>query len=967
MCARYYDKKSETPRIAHFMNPAALSNLHRRRSKPTLTKLFASMYILEVENEDLLEIERQIRRGTYKPPEADENIGSSSEVEMVLTLKSNETARIDRAERRKRREKSKIQTEQKESKNPDCECLPIMMRPVYEIEKTTVYCGKKRKRSDDIQVVNSPPKDPRTERPRLDPQQSTYEPETRVPSPVKGTSRGISPEKDKKYEELVFEKILDFSKKESENDLENNSNAVETPIGVAQTEFDRPDCSTTEIPDGILPSNNDFQPFSTELSTPPKISYVSDSYQFNSQLNATIPETITRNSVTTSQFQVFDDKIEDFTPRKGSSRSRIEEFRKLLSQTSPKISEPTPLETGTSGQTVETNNEIEATASLVSGLISIGDSPDYEEIEIIDETHEESDREKSDSENYQENDREKNYHEKLKQSRDSEELEEVTLLETFDELGDEDETQINETAKDSPPEIQDRGPIQDLRNDEEKDDIEITEVRTKFLPGLPSQEDVQSDPIVSAEPIGESLTWKFPVANYEHNLERNSPDIPPVQNRDSDPPSESEDKDADGPGNSVGPDESGPTIDPIRPDLVTKSEYSPASIQSSSSNSSPVESPISQESPESPPSPESSSSSKSSPCPPEFEPEPTSVSPISETNDFETTQEKDRHSSPDCSENTDKRSEDRSRNRSSDTFECPKGGLFGQLMPVRTSPERTTVTSMSENIKASPSLDESDPETPCERGNPVPSDPRRKPPSDSPVLSSDKVHEEPCEEPMAEKTLLVTNQSEPESEKDFEVSPELNRSEPRKIPLSEYRKSRPNSPVIKSASVDKNNDVEKSDKVKSSEKSSISSILREGPSSIAMNEHEDTAVSLSVQEKRRPEPRRIPFHEFRKSRPNSPLPRKQIRTASVSSSTELEELQDENEEEDLKEIIQRSSSRIKHVPIKKKIGNQPPVVKPFVPENDKDSDSDDDLGPVEFLSRNSKYFYFHNKIEHVSK
>ena len=954
LCVRYYNKKSETPRIAHFMNPSALSNLHRRRSKPPLTKLFASMYILEDENEDLLEIERQIRRGTYKPPvEAGKNIGlpvNSSEVEMVLTLNSNENARVDRAERRKRREKSKIQIEQNENKNPDCECLPILMKPTYEIEKTTVHCGKKRKRSDDITEVNSPPKDPRVARPRLDPVRAESEP--RVPNPVQGsTSWGLSSGTDGKYEEIVFEKILDFNKKESENDLEKNSNpnAVKLPVRIAQTEpgiaqaesvvaqtesgiaqaesgvaqtesgiaqaesgvaqtpdkeFDRRESSSTVIPVEIWPSNNDFQPFATELSTPPKISYESDSY-------LQVPK-------------LFDDKIKDLNPkvpRKSSSRSRIDEFRELLSQTSPKIYEPTSLETGTSGQTVETTNDYttDNTTPMINELESMRDSPDYEEIEIIDETNENSDREKNDREK---NDREKI--DKLDESRDSEEGEEVTLLETFDEL---------EVENLKSPE----NPV-DLRNNEDaKDDIEITEVRTKFLPGLPSQEDVR-DPIVSsAEPIGESLTWKFPVVNDEHDLEPGSPGIPPVQNRDNDSFSETDYKDADGPGDSIQPDGSSQTIDPIQPDLVAKSEYSPASIQSSPSNSSHVESPTSQKSPESP----SSSKSPDSPEPPEFEHEPTS---FSEENNFETTQEKDPRSSPDCSKDSEKRSDD----RSSDSFQCPKGGLFGQLMPIRTSPERTTVTSMSENIipreehEACSGLDESDPKPPSELGNvpPVPSDPRKKPRSDSPVLTKDNVHEKHFEEnsPLVQKTLLETNQ-------DSEAGPEKTQSEPGRISFSEFRsKSRPNSPVIRSESMDKTNDSEKNDEVKSSEKSSIiSSILREGPSSAILPE--DTEVSLPILEKRRPEPRRIPFYEFRKSRPNSPAPRKHIRRASVSSSSELEEHEDENEEEDLKEIIQRSSTRIKHAPAKKKIG--PPVVKPFDPtENDKDSDSDDDLGPV---------------------
>ena len=103
MCARYHNTKSKIPRVAHFMSHSALSDLFRRRSKPKLTKSFASKYILEEENEDLLEIERQIRRGTYKPSEAENN---SAEVEMVLTLKSQneiENARVDRAERTKER------------------------------------------------------------------------------------------------------------------------------------------------------------------------------------------------------------------------------------------------------------------------------------------------------------------------------------------------------------------------------------------------------------------------------------------------------------------------------------------------------------------------------------------------------------------------------------------------------------------------------------------------------------------------------------------------------------------------------------------------------------------------------------------------------------------------------------------------------------------------------------------------
>ena len=104
MCARYHNPKSEIPRVAHFMSHSALSDLYRRRSKPKLTKSFAAKYILEDENEDLLEIERQIRRGTYKPSEDKKD--NSSEVEMVLTLKSQneiENARVDRAERTKAR------------------------------------------------------------------------------------------------------------------------------------------------------------------------------------------------------------------------------------------------------------------------------------------------------------------------------------------------------------------------------------------------------------------------------------------------------------------------------------------------------------------------------------------------------------------------------------------------------------------------------------------------------------------------------------------------------------------------------------------------------------------------------------------------------------------------------------------------------------------------------------------------
>ena len=81
------------------MDHSALSDLYRCRSKPKLTKSFAAKYILEDENEDLLEIERQIRRGTYKPTEDKKD--NSSEVEMVLTLKSQneiENARVDRDE-----------------------------------------------------------------------------------------------------------------------------------------------------------------------------------------------------------------------------------------------------------------------------------------------------------------------------------------------------------------------------------------------------------------------------------------------------------------------------------------------------------------------------------------------------------------------------------------------------------------------------------------------------------------------------------------------------------------------------------------------------------------------------------------------------------------------------------------------------------------------------------------------------
>ena len=91
--------------------------------------------------------------------------------------------------------------------------------------------------------------------------------------------------------------------------------------------------------------------------------------------------------------------------------------------------------------------------------------------------------------------------------------------------------------------------------------------------------------------------------------------------------------------------------------------------------------------------------------------------------------------------------------------------------------------------------------------------------------------------------------------------------------------------------------------------------------------------------------RRIPFSEFRsKSRPNSPVIRKHVRTTSMtSSSSEHEELEEENEE-DLLKIIQRSSTRIKDVPSKKKV---PPVVKPFIPELGDDSDDSIDLGPVD--------------------
>ena len=67
----------------------------------------------------------------------------------------------------------------------------------------------------------------------------------------------------------------------------------------------------------------------------------------------------------------------------------------------------------------------------------------------------------------------------------------------------------------------------------------------------------------------------------------------------------------------------------------------------------------------------------------------------------------------------------------------------------------------------------------------------------------------------------------------------------------------------------------------------------------------------------------------------------------TSSSSEHEELEDENEE-DLLKIIQRSSTRIKDVPTKKKI-DVGPVVKPFVPLPEDDSDDSIDLGSVNFL------------------
>ena len=728
----------------------------------------------------------------------------------------------------------------------------------YHVEKTVQpppHSGKKRKRSDD--TTNIPPTKPRTEPPGQTPSDLPDnswidQVDQKSPGPVPGW--GLPMDKNKKYEEIVFDKILDFRQKEAQNHeiVRPGSDGDKIPPETGSWKEPEPGPSNvfhyrvkSSTKDGeiVVEPIETFKPFATELTAPPKISYESDSYQFNAPIPSILISKSLQPPFPSSSEPVS--AVEQSDDEKSPPKSRIEELRQLLSEPSgPKISnEPIP-------PTESPQGVIESE--------SVQSSPDYEEVEVIDEVEiiEESDREKSDHEksdhensDHEKSDGEGSDHEKGayessdQQNSDREETE-VTLL---DELQDED-FETNEPVDGSTTEN-----IEDLKNSEqpaEDKDFEITEVRTRFLPGLPSDDDVQTQPIIpSAEPRRQSLTWKFPetFANVEKGLDsgssgasisQGSPDISASQTETA--YSSSEDLAYD-PSETyeVGPSVFSLTTDrasPVQPTVVAESEFSPEQPFDSSSSSS--------SSTGNPPSPGSSKRSES-PESPQFEEEPIISSEKKESfENQDTTQENliDPSQSPEHSENS--------------IFQY-------RFKPVETSPERNSVTEPLEHETAALSLE-------------IP-----KLPKNSPNTL------------QTEETSLVTQCE------NFEV-------------ISTTTAAIEPTSILKPVAL------------------------------------ETDAVRRSVPD-RPPTPgpiRRIPFSEFRsKSRPNSPVIRKHVRTTSMtSSSSEHEELEDENEE-DLLKIIQRSSTRIKDVPSKKKI---PTVVKPFVPLPEDDSDDSIDLGPVDY-------------------
>ena len=747
------------------------------------------------------------------------------------------------------------------------------MQSVSNREKTVQppsQSGKKRKRSDD--TTNIPPSKPRIMKETSPDLIGQSEPS---PSDQDLTIPGPVPvDKNKKYEEIVFDDILDFKQKEAENEKVGQSETVQTggpETGPLKGSEPGPSnvfhvrVKTPTKDDDIDPwptTESGFQPFSTELTTPPKISYESDSYQFNTsvapsslsvpthiELPSQPPTQLTSDPPAAEHLTVVlpdDHESPPKTPPKSSRRaSRIEELRKLLSEPSPEIlAEPTISTDSISPTESQTNtNETSPKEELESK--SVQSSPEYEDIEVIDETREESDHENSDHENI---DQEDSDHQKSDSDKSDHEESEVTLL---DEIRDED-FQINQPIDESAPQN-----IEDLNNrnaPEEDKDFEITEVRTRFLPGLPSNDDVQPQPILqSVEPRRQSLTWKFPevFVEVENDLESGSsgniqqgfPDIATIQTE---------------PHHSLF--ETGETsvysstmdrTSPIAPDLVAESEFrSGSSSDSSSSSSSPTGNSSSPKSSERSESPES----------PEFEVEPIVSSETKESfENEETTHENliDPDQSSQFSENSIVSEEQKI------AFDCPKGGLSGtspdQSRPVQTTSEKSSLD--EETVPATLPLEI----TPLQLTN------------NSPIITEETSPVTQCEAVVIATTSVASE------------------------PVSILK------PVVLEAD----------------------------------------AVKRSVPD-RPPTPgpvRRIPFSEFRsKSRPNSPVIRKHVRTTSMtSSSSEHEELEDENEE-DLLKIIQRSSTRIKDVPSKKKV---PPVVKPFVPELGDDSDDSIDLGPVD--------------------
>ena len=761
----------------------------------------------------------------------------------------------------------------------------------YHVEKTVnppPHSGKKRKRSDDAtNIPSTKPRIMKEKSPDLGPTGPTPsdipdhswidQVDQTIPGPVPGW--GLPMDKNKKYEEIVFDKILDFRQKEDQNhktvrpgsdgakiDLETGPLKEPEP-GPSNVFHYRVKSSTKDGDIVVEPietwptDDSSFKPFATELTAPPKISYESDSYQFNAsnpsiliskslQPPSPLPSEPSSEPVSAEHLTV-----ERSNGEKSSPKSRIEEFRQLLSEPSG----PTTSERKISTEPIPPP---ESPQSVIESE-SVLSSPDYEEVEVIDEVEiiEESDREKSDHEksdheksdheksDHEESDHEKSDNEGSDQENSDREETEVTLL---DELQDED-FETNAPVDGSATQN-----IKDLKNSkqsEEDKDFEITEVRTRFRPGLPSDEDVQTQPIIpSAEPRRQSLTWKFPetFADVEKGLDsgssgasirQGSPHICASQTEAAYSPSEDLAYD---PSETyeVGPSVFSLTTDsasPAQPNVLAESEFSPEQpYDSSSSNSSSTGNSSSPGSSERSESPES----------PEFEEEPIISSEKKESiENQETTQENmiDPAQSPQSSENSIVSEDQKIPSPSS------------QFKPVETSPERNSVTEPLEHETAALEIP--------------------KLPKNSPIVT--------------EETSLVIQCG------NFEVISTTN------APIE------PTS-ILKPVSLDAN------------------------------------AVKRSVPD-RPPTPgpiRRIPFSEFRsKSRPNSPVIRKHVRTTSMtSSSSEHEELEDENEE-DLLKIIQRSSTRIKDVPAKKKI---PTVVKPFVPLPEDDSDDSIDLGPVDY-------------------